>query len=112
MNAMMASLQRLIDQKSGAAPELQFMTHANHYLATASGCQVSLDSWTITPLEVELGPVIGSGGLYVILFKSEHRLTLKCFSGQVHRGDWNQTSVAIKVFRTASGVTPSISVCI
>ena len=79
MNAMMASLQRLIDQKSGASPELQFMTHANRYLATASGCQVSLDRWTITPLEVELGPVIGSGGLYVILFKSEHRFNCEVF---------------------------------
>ena len=63
MNAMMASLQRLIDHKSGAGPELQFMIHANRYLATASGRPVSLDSWTITPLEVEIGPVIGSGGL-------------------------------------------------
>ena len=69
MNAMMASLQRLIDQKSGPPdPELQFMIHANRYLATASGRPVALDSWTITSLEVEMGPVIGSGGLYVFLF--------------------------------------------
>jgi hypothetical protein len=64
----MASLQRYLDQRPARDRERQFYSHSLECLSIASGSVVELDKWTITPFEVEFGPEIGSGGLYVILF--------------------------------------------
>lgn len=66
MDAMMASLERMIDQQAEDSVERRFMTHAHRYLSTASSRQTALDHWTITSLEVDIGRVIGSGGLFVV----------------------------------------------
>ena len=63
--AMMVSLQRCLDKCSGGNREREFFSHALQYLTTISGDHVKLENWMITSYEVELGPQIGSGGLYV-----------------------------------------------
>jgi hypothetical protein len=64
--AMMVSLQRRLDHRSDDNRERQFFSHTLEYLTTASGRQVEMENWMITPYEVEFGPLIGSGGLYVV----------------------------------------------
>jgi hypothetical protein len=68
--AMMVSLQRRLDHISDGDQERQFFSHALRYLITTSGRQVEMESWMITSYEVEFGPRIGSGGLYVFLLVS------------------------------------------
>ena len=73
-----------------------------------SGQQIQLEDWMITSFEVQFGPKIGSGGLY------DH-FTPICdvsfeASGQVFKGTWNHTEVALKVFNTATGAVPSSAV--
>jgi hypothetical protein len=68
--AMMVSLQRRLDHISDGDHERQFFSHALRYLVTSSGRQVEMESWMITSYEVELGPRISSGGLYVFLLVS------------------------------------------
>jgi hypothetical protein len=68
--AIMVSLQRRLDHISDGDHERQFFLHALRYLITSSGRQVEMESWMITSYEVELGPWIGSGGLYVFLLVS------------------------------------------
>jgi len=51
---------------------------------------VELQHWMITPYEVEFGSQIGSGGF-----------------GQVFKGTWNETEVALKVLATETGIIPS-----
>ena len=63
--AMMVSLQRRLDHVSDGDREQQFFSHALRHLITTSGRQVEMESWMITSYEVEFGPRIGSGGLYV-----------------------------------------------
>jgi len=63
--AMMVSLQRRLDHVSDGDRERQFFSHTLRYLITTSGRQVEMESWMITSYEVEFGPRIGSGGLYV-----------------------------------------------
>ena len=62
---MMVSLQRGLDNRSGGDQEREFFSHILQYLTTISGDRVKLENWMITSYEVELGPQIGSGGLYV-----------------------------------------------
>lgn len=61
--AMMASLQRHIDEHIGGDRERQFFSHSLRYLSTNSGQQVELKPWMVTSFDVEFGPLIGSGGL-------------------------------------------------
>jgi hypothetical protein len=68
MRAMMASLQRYLDQRPAGDRERKFCSHSLECLSIASGRVVELDKWTITPFEVQFGPEIGTGGLYVVLF--------------------------------------------
>jgi len=64
--AATVSLQRRVDHLSDADPERQFCSRALQYLTTISGRQVEIQNWLITSYEVEFGPQIGSGGLYVL----------------------------------------------
>ena len=93
--------------------ERRFFTHTLQYLTTSSGRQVEIEDWMITSYEVEFGHEIGSGGLYVSFsFKCLYYMRSLCIfvSGQVFKGSWNKTTVALKVFMMEDGVTPSSAV--
>jgi hypothetical protein len=66
MMAILASLQKQLTDGSATNREQQFYRQTLRHLSNFSGIQVELDTWTITAFEVEMGPEIGSGGLYVI----------------------------------------------
>ncbi|KAJ7036924.1 kinase-like domain-containing protein [Mycena alexandri] len=94
MLALMVSIQRKLDaQENGSAAEHKFLSHALQYLSSSGGSQVRVEHWMISPFEVEYGAEIGQGGF-----------------GKVYKGTWNHTEVAIKVVRTACGVTPDLSI--
>lgn len=61
--AIMALLQRQLQQQSLSKREHQFYLSNLHRISMASGSQPELDSWMITSYEVEFGSMIGSGGL-------------------------------------------------
>ena len=61
--AMIATLQRCVNERRGDQEELRFLTHSLQYLKTASGQHVDLKPWTITSFDVEFGSLIGVGGL-------------------------------------------------
>jgi hypothetical protein len=107
---MMVSLQRRLDNRSDGQ---QFFSHALRYISTSSGRRVKMEKWMITSYEVEFGPQIGSGGLYVI-YLSIRRLTSDFVdhSGQVFMGTWNKAQVALKVLTTENGITPNSTVCL
>ena len=67
MASMLASLQKQLKERLGSDREQQFYQQSLRHLSNMSGIQVELDTWTITSFEVDMGPEIGSGGLYVIL---------------------------------------------
>lgn len=111
--AMLVSLQKRLDDRSDGDRERQFFSHSLNYLSTASGCQVQIEDWMVTWFEVEFSQEIGSGGLYV------GQSTFDCpnaddvynlYSGQVFKGTWNRTTVALKVLRNEGGIAPSSSV--
>jgi hypothetical protein len=109
----MVSIQKRLDQTHFTSDrERQFYSHSLNHLSTSSGCIVEIDKWTITSLEVEFGPKIGSGGLYVFSSSKRYAAHSVAFcSGEVLKGTWNKTPVALKVLRTDQGMTPSIAVC-
>ncbi|KIM73018.1 hypothetical protein PILCRDRAFT_15623 [Piloderma croceum F 1598] len=90
MMGMMISLQRHIQRGVDEDWERRFFAHTLQYLTTSSGRQVEVEDWMITSYEVEFGHEIGSGGF-----------------GQVFKGSWNRTDVALKVLTMQDGVTPS-----
>lgn len=63
--AVMVSLRRRLDNRLDGDRERDFFSHVLGYLTVSSGLQVNLQNWMITSYEVEFGPQIGSGGLYV-----------------------------------------------
>lgn len=65
--ALMTTLQRRIKDKAPNADpkELEFFSHSLRYLETKTGATVDIQDWTIGPFDVEFGPELGSGGLYV-----------------------------------------------
>jgi hypothetical protein len=70
--AIQASLQKLLTDRSATNQEHQFYQESLRHISNLSGIQVELNTWTITAFEVDMGPEIGSGGLYVVrsyLFK-------------------------------------------
>lgn len=66
---VMVCLQRQLENRSISGRERQFLSHVLEYLSCASS-QVDIESWMITPYEVDFGHRIGMGGLY--------ELTPKC----------------------------------
>jgi hypothetical protein len=110
--AMMASLQRRLEQHSTSDHERPFYSHSIQCLSVASGgVIVELDRWTITSFEVEFGQKIGSGGLcgtYFLLYSACSFLVM-C-SGEVFIGTWNMTPVAFKVLKTEQGIIPNTPV--
>jgi len=68
MMAILTSLRKQSNKRSTGDRERQFYLQSLSYLSTTTGVQVELESWTITCFEVDFGPIIGSGGLYVIQF--------------------------------------------
>jgi len=87
--AIMASLQRHLQQQSLDTRERQFYSSSLHHISALSGFHVELESWMITSYDVDFGSPIGSGGF-----------------GEVFEGTWNKTPVALKVLK-ADGVAPS-----
>jgi len=112
--AMMASLQRRLDQQIGEDREHQFFSRTLRYLSTTSGHYVQLEDWMLTSFDVEFGPEIGTGGLSeIVLFGIllDSWLTFPHYtSGQIFKGSWNGADVAIKVFHTEGGIAPSSAV--
>jgi hypothetical protein len=66
MMAIQASLQKQLTDGSATNREQQFYRQSLRHLSILSGIQVELYTWTITAFEVDMGPEIGLGGLYVI----------------------------------------------
>jgi hypothetical protein len=62
----MVLLQRRLNHSFDDDREREFFSHTLRYLTTMSGRQVEIENWMITSYEVEFGPQIGSGGLYVL----------------------------------------------
>ena len=65
--AMIVSLKWLLNNTSDRAREHQFLSHSIRFLTTSSGQHIELENWMVTSFEVEFGPKIGSGSLYVHL---------------------------------------------
>jgi hypothetical protein len=107
MQAMMAALQRRLDQNLSHR-ERQFFSHSLESLSITSGIVAELDRWTITAFEVEFGRKIGSGGLCVMSFCTMSLLTQN--SGEVFEGTWNMTPIALKVLKTEQGIIPGTPV--
>ena len=112
---MIVSLQRRLDSHSDDGRERRFFTHVLLYLTTSSGLRIELQNWMVTSYEVEFGPKIGSGGLYVFsIVVVDPRGVLfanyECNSGQVYLGTWNNTQIALKVLVTETGTFPSSTV--
>ena len=61
----MVSLHRHLAQRSLDEPERRFFSTSLRYLSTSSGRQVQVESWMVTSYDVEFGPQIGVGGLWV-----------------------------------------------
>ena len=62
MEAMMVSLQRILEERSAGDRELQFISSSVRYLSTISGHRMRRESWMITSFDIEYGREIGSGG--------------------------------------------------
>jgi hypothetical protein len=113
--AIQALLQKQLTDRSVPSREQQFYQQSLRHISNLSGIQVELNAWTITAFEVDMGPEIGSGGLYVIhsiLFVRTSRFGCSCImdSGRVHKGTRNKTPVALKVLKTEHGITPNSKV--
>jgi hypothetical protein len=108
--AMVVSLQRRLGNCVDGDRERQFFSHVLQYLTAIGGHRVELQNWMITSYEVEFGSQIGSGGLYVHPSRpalcSTDAFWIRT-SGQVFKGTWNETAVALKVLATETGIIPS-----
>jgi hypothetical protein len=62
MEAMMVSLQRILEERSAGDRELQFISSSVRYLSAMSGHHMRRESWMITSFDIEYGREIGSGG--------------------------------------------------
>jgi WD40 repeat protein len=91
--AIMASLQHHLQQQSLDENERQFYSNSLRCISGKYGPLARLESWTITPYEVELGLIIGTGGF-----------------GEVYQGSWNKMPVAIRVLKSDAGIIPNLEV--
>ena len=112
---MIVSLQRRLDGRSDGGCERRFFSHVLLYLTTSSGLRIELQNWMVTSYEVEFGPKIGSGGLYVFSvvvadLNGVPFANYECNSRQVYLGTWNNTQIALKVLVTETGTFPSSTV--
>ncbi|KAJ7457405.1 kinase-like domain-containing protein [Mycena latifolia] len=89
MSAMMVFLMRQMKTSSQSGPEYNFYSQSLRRLSIVSGQRLDIEDWMVTVYEVDREEKIGSGGF-----------------GDVYRGIWHKTEVAIKVVRTG-GVVPS-----
>ncbi|TFK66838.1 kinase-like protein [Pluteus cervinus] len=89
---LMVSIQKFLLKEASEvnARQKHFFLHTLKYLSTKIGEPVQLRDWMVSSFEIEFGEKIGSGGF-----------------GQVFRGDWNSTPVALRVFRHDAGGIPS-----
>jgi hypothetical protein len=62
MEAMMISIQKILEERSGGDRELNFFSRSLRYLSTTSRHQIQRESWMITSFDIEFGHEIGSGG--------------------------------------------------
>jgi hypothetical protein len=83
-------IQRRLDDGSDGDRERQFFRHVLRLLTSFTGQNVEIENWMITSYEVELGHRIGVGGF-----------------GEVYKAVWANTEVAVKILKSASGITPS-----
>ena len=64
--AVMISLQQNLQNKSiSDKREEKFIRHSLHYLRSTSRQEPRIDWWTISPVDVDFGELLGSGGLSV-----------------------------------------------
>ncbi len=111
IGVVMVTLQRLLEKRQGDQKELKFFEVSVQNLQGVSGKHVDIQPWTITALEVEFEERIGGGGLYVIYPLHKFSFALRCFqSGEVYRGRWNKTEVALKVMLNAENTPPNSEV--
>jgi hypothetical protein len=61
--AVMAALDRQSKQTARSAQELAFIKHSLSAMKIWSGRQPKIEKWTISPIEVDAGESLGSGGL-------------------------------------------------
>lgn len=66
MLAIMATIQRRLDDKLDSDRERQFFSHSLMYMSQTRGMQLEMQSWTVTRHEVDFERIIGSGGLSVV----------------------------------------------
>ncbi|KAJ7232272.1 kinase-like domain-containing protein, partial [Mycena rebaudengoi] len=91
MAAMMVFLMRQTKTSSSQdGPEYEFCSQALRRLSIMSGQRLDIEDWMVTVYEVDREEKIGSGGF-----------------GDVYRGIWHKTQVALKIIRTGGGVTPT-----
>ena len=62
--AILVSLHRQLEKVLDSR-ERQFLAHSFQTVSTLSAQHVSMEDWMVTSYEVDFGPSIGSGGLYV-----------------------------------------------
>ena len=63
MLAMIVSIHRHLERRSGDDQETQFLLHTLKRMTTLSGRQVEVQNWMITSFDVEFEEKIGCGGL-------------------------------------------------
>jgi len=102
MMAMMISIEKRL-QTGSDDRERQFFTHTLQYLTTHSGRQVDMEDWMITSYEVVRS---WDRVRWVVCFCVFVHI-VDFVSGQVFKGRWNRTNVALKVLTVEDGVTPS-----
>jgi hypothetical protein len=106
---MVFFIQQMKTSSSTDAPEYKFYSQSLRRLSIVSGQTLDVEDWMVTVYEVDYKEKIGSGGLYVPVSAKIFSLTLP-HSGDVYRGIWHKTEVALKIVHTGVGVTPTSQV--
>ncbi|KZP08700.1 kinase-like protein [Athelia psychrophila] len=88
--AVMVAFQARLEHQLCGDRERQFFTTSVTYLQTASGRSVKMQDWMVSSLDVQFRRTIVSGGF-----------------GEILLGRWHHMDVALKVLKTANGITPT-----